>query len=240
MGGKAIIYCLLVVLLCDVSTGFYRSLRLNRPVRKCTRRNFPIFGRPCRNPVIPMRPTTMEPKLLLPPTTEVTTPRAVPLLHASGLPYCTPRDVNAVLQQSNRRTKRAVAWPYKCNYVSILQQSKGDYQFIWPIYDCCSKCSFPEFSSCVAESARKSSPKWLCPSNGLHCVVDCVNKHKPTKISTSGIIMPSIVRPDILKPLPKPGGGKPTKPFLNRCEKLEMENGKRCIQKLCVSLKYKP
>ena len=142
MGGKAIIFCLLVILLCDISTGLFRSLRLNR---KCTRRFFRIFRRRCRNPVIPMRPTTMEPKLLLSPTTEVTTPRAVPLLHASGLPYCTPRDVNAVLRQSERRTKRAVSHLYLCIRKNVILN-----------YDSTSS----EFDICYKSSllSKKSTP----------------------------------------------------------------------------------
>ena len=116
MGGKATIFCLLVILLCYISTGLLRRLRLNR---KCTRRIFRILRRRCRNPVIPMRPTTMESKLLS-PTTKVTTPRARPPLHSSGLPYCTPRDVNAVLQQSERQIKRSVSHLYLCMRKNVI------------------------------------------------------------------------------------------------------------------------
>ena len=78
-------------------------------------------------------------------------------------------------------------------------------------------------------------PEWVCPSKGLHCIVGCVNKHNPAaKIPTAGAIKPSVLRPDRVKPDAK------VKPTLNRCEKLEMENGKQCIRKLCVSLNFKP
>jgi hypothetical protein len=114
-----------------------------------------------------------------------------------------------------------VSWPYECRHASILHFS-GDYQFIFPIYDCCSKCSFPQFTSCVAKSRSKNSPEWMCPSEGLQCIVGCVNKHKPG--GTCGILYRTgrIILPHgVLKP---------------GCEKPETENGKQCIRKLCVPL----
>ncbi|CAB3986471.1 Hypothetical predicted protein [Paramuricea clavata] len=184
-----------------------------------------------------------KPKTLQ-PTTEATTPPVVFLnpvkSHSSELPYCKSRDVNEILRPAGSRTKRAVSWPYECRHASILHFS-GDYQFIWPIYDCCSKCSFPEFTLCVAKSRSKNSPEWMCPSEGLQCIVGCVNKHKPG--GTIGIL-PNVVKPGI-----KPGSGgilpnvvkpgikpAPGKPVLSNCEKLETENGKQCIRKLCVPL----
>ncbi|CAB3986472.1 Hypothetical predicted protein [Paramuricea clavata] len=234
---KILFLCLLVVLLSDFSTGFFRV----RPPRRC----FRTFARRrrCFKPYIPMLSTTQKPKTLQ-PTTEATTPPVVFLnpvkSHSSELPYCKSRDVNEILRPAGSRTKRAVSWPYECRHASILHFS-GDYQFIWPIYDCCSKCSFPEFTLCVAKSRSKNSPEWMCPSEGLQCIVGCVNKHKPG--GTIGIL-PNVVKPGI-----KPGSGgilpnvvkpgikpAPGKPVLSNCEKLETENGKQCIRKLCVPL----
>ena len=135
-------------------------------------------------------------------------------------------------------------WPFQCTHASIILRG-GSYDFIWPIYDCCSKCEFPAFTTCLGKS--KNSPDWLCPSQGLHCIVNCVNKNNPSKtIGKQGIsILPNVVQPikpsgnikPGVKPRPVP---KPGKPILNKCEKMETENGKKCIRRLCIPLSFKP
>ena len=129
MEGKAKILslCLLVALLCYFSTA---KLLIIRPQIKS--RN--IFRkRSYRKPTIRMRPITLKKQLkllspidetmkklqlLMSPTSDETTPLPVLDLnpvkpHSSGLPYCRPRDVNAVLtgeRKEQRRSKRAVSF----------------------------------------------------------------------------------------------------------------------------------
>ena len=123
-------------------------------------------------------------------------------------------------------------WPFQCSHVGILK-FEDTHEFILPIYECCLKCSFPAFTTCVAKRKSENFPEWVCPSEGLHCIVGCVNKHNPGKLDTA----------TSLRPAPKPSGEddllKP-EPVLSKCEKLDMENGNRCVKRLCIPLKLKP
>jgi hypothetical protein len=110
---KILFLCLLVVLLSDFSSGFFRA-----PGRRC----FRTFARRrrCKKPYTPyMLSTTQKPKTLQ-PTTEATTPPVAFLnpvkSHSSGLPYCKSRDVNEILRPAGSRTKRAVSKVFVCMY----------------------------------------------------------------------------------------------------------------------------
>ena len=95
-----------------------------------------------------------------------------------------------------------------------------------PLYDCCDKCKYPTYTQCLT---LRPAPNWVCPADGLHCVVDCVAKHDPnrqqitTQIKPSGLLPSGGKLPGIFKP--------PIK-----CTKIETVNGKKCIKQLCVSL----
>ena len=133
-------------------------------------------------------------------------------------------------------------WPFQCVHASILKFA-GRYEFNTMIYDCCSKCSFPAFTACARNRKRKNLPDWMCPSEGLHCIVGCVNKHKPVvRIKTVGTRVKTVetgVKPEEHS-RQKVLWRNVKKPVLGRCEKVDSENGNQCIRKVCVPLKLKP
>ena len=126
-----------------------------------------------------------------------------------------------------------VSWPYDCTYTSIIKY-QGTYQFMYDVYTCCKKCDFPTYSNCVNIHA---SPNWRCPSDGVHCILQCVKEYGPgtkTVVTGGGGGF-----------FGKPGthtlGGKPKiikVPKKVKCTKTEkLPNGKTCIRRLCIPLK---
>lgn len=130
-------------------------------------------------------------------------------------------------------------WPFQCGHASILKFA-GRYEFNTMIYDCCSKCSFPAFTACARNRKRKNLPDWMCPSEGLHCIVGCVNRHKPVDRIKTVQTRVKPVRPVLVHSRQKVLWRTAKKPVLGRCEKMDFENGNQCIRKVCVPLKLMP
>ena len=129
---------------------------------------------------------------------------------------------------------QADVWPFHCGQASIVKLS-DKHEFIQPIYECCLRCDFPAFTECVVKRKKENFADWVCPSEGLHCIVGCVNKNKPG-LETASSLRPA-PRPDKQGVAPDLGEKVPN---LGRCEKLDTENGNRCVRKLCIPLSLKP
>ncbi|XP_046851421.1 uncharacterized protein LOC124444808 [Xenia sp. Carnegie-2017] len=141
--------------------------------------------------------------------------------------YCSESKIVAILSKHSRKKRSIKLWPYDCTYPSIVNH-QGSYQFMYDIYQCCKKCDLPTYTLCMKKYQR--SPPWRCPSDGIHCILECVAKYGPQKPTT--IIKPSISK---IKGGHKVIGIKPPK---NKCEKREkLPNGKTCLRRLCIKLK---
>ena len=120
-------------------------------------------------------------------------------------------------------------WPYQCSYPSIVNQ-KGSYVFMYDIYKCCQRCEFPAYDSCIKKNRR--SPSWRCPSDGIHCIVECIITYGPKKAHI-------IKKPHFSFRRSNRKGRRHTRrkvPKL-KCERLERRpNGKTCIRRLCIKL----
>jgi hypothetical protein len=127
------------------------------------------------------------------------------------------------------------SWPYDCTYPSIVKHH-GTYLFRYDIYTCCKACNYPDYTKCVKDHG---SPDWRCPSDGVHCVVECVKKYGP---GTETVIIKTVGGKGMgigLNSL-STHGGKEKKVKVNKklqCTKVEkLPNGKTCIRRLCIAL----
>ena len=121
------------------------------------------------------------------------------------------------------------SWPFHCLYPSIIFDH-GSYQFMRDIYTCCKKCNFPTYTSCIY---AHGTPDWRCPSDGVHCIFECVKKYGPG-------VTDVIKKPDFtgIKSQITSAKIKITEvPKKLKCQKVEkLPNGKTCIRRLCVPL----
>lgn len=100
------------------------------------------------------------------------------------------------------------------------------------------KCKDPEFKTCAQTNP---SPYWLCPTGGIHCIVNCVKKNDPNNPIDQGTGV-GIVQPKVTIGIHKittlgkvTPGNKKVKKF--QCTKIDVVKGKKCIKKLCIPLR---
>lgn len=100
------------------------------------------------------------------------------------------------------------------------------------IYKCCRKCNYPTYFTC---KKTHGSPDWRCPTDGVHCILQCVKDYGPGTAEV--IIKPGGGFGDGFKTL---GNGEMEVEEVSKdliCEKEEtLPDGNTCIRRLCIPL----